>query len=278
MSATAIPQLASETAKSLCRIWSTPELSEKNISFAINQLLKKINTQVTNIPQLADMVFRASFFTQPPYSLNIYGNRLSLPVISQQTVSDFDKYFIRPENTTILVSGDFDEKEIENVIKKSLKKFSTKKINNNFMSYAVKYKFNSNAPVIVADLPSENNFTNQFTRVFSSPNSDAIIVCGIPAPGFNSTNYPRYITKVVRAALQNQMDNLNENWTDYQKEKPEEYFFDYQARKGTGEGLFELPVLGFFAYGFFALELYDMYYFVKLVVQQFLCRQRRVTF
>ncbi len=219
LSATAIPQLASETAKSLCRIWSTPELSEKNISFAINQLLKKINTQVTNIPQLADMVFRASFFTQPPYSLNIYGNRLSLPVISQQTVSDFDKYFIRPENTTILVSGDFDEKEIENVIKKSLKKFSTKKINNNFMSYAVKYKFNSNAPVIVADLPSENNFTNQFTRVFSSPNSDAIIVCGIPAPGFNSTNYPRYITKVVRAALQNQMDNLNENWTDYQKNK-----------------------------------------------------------
>jgi len=219
LSATVIPQLASETAKDLCRAWSTPELNEENISSAINLLLKKIDTQTTNIPQLADTVFRASFFTVQPYRLNLYGNQLSLPIISQQTVSDFYNDFITPQNTTILISGKFDENEIKNVIKNSLEDFKEKDKSVYFTSHFSKYILNSKPPVIVVNLPPENNITNQFTRVFSSPNSDAVIVCGIPVPGFNSTNFPRYITKVVRAAMLNQIEDLNTEWKDFQKNK-----------------------------------------------------------
>ncbi len=244
LSSTVIPQLALETAENLCRVWSTPELNEKNISSAINELLKKIDTQITNIPQLADAVFRASFFTKQPYRLNLYGNQLSLPIISQQTVSDFYNDFIIPQNTTILISGNFDEYEIKTTIKNSLENFKEKNKSVYFTSNYSKYKFNSNAPVFVVNLPPGNKITNQFTRVFSSPNSDTIIVCGIPVPGFNSTNFPRYITKVVRAAMLNQIENLNTEWTDFQKNKILNSFdvVDYQGwNTGWVYAYFVLP-------------------------------------
>ncbi|MCK5853230.1 insulinase family protein [bacterium] len=246
LSATVIPELASEAAKNLCRAWMSPELNEKNISFSINNLLKKIDTQITNIPQLADAVFRASFFTKQPYRLNFYGNQLSLPIISQQTVSDFYNDFIIPQNTTILISGNFDENEIKKVIENSLKNFREKDKSAYFTSNYSKYKFNSNsnAPVLVVNLSPENKITNQFTRVFSSPNHDAVIVCGIPVPGLNSTNFSRYITKVVRAAMLNQIENLNTEWTDFQKNKILNSFdvVDYQGwNTGWVYAYFVLP-------------------------------------
>ena len=219
LSATDIPESAQKTIRKLCRVWSSPDLNDENISSAVKSLLEKINAQVTNIPQLADTVFRASFFTSQPYRLNIYGNRLSLPAISLQTVSDFYNDFVYPSNTMILISGKFDEEEILETIKESLKSFKTKEKRGDFTAQFSKYKFNSNSPLFVVNLPQKTNVENQITRVFSSPNSDAVIVCGIPAPGINSTNYPLYITKVVRGALLNQIDSLNTEWTDFHKNK-----------------------------------------------------------
>lgn len=219
LSADTIPELASKTARKLCRAWSSPELNEKNISFAINSLFKKIDAQITNIPQLADTVFRASFFSSQPYRLNSYGNQLSLPLLSQKIVSDFYNDFVTPSNTTILISGNFDEEEMIKTIKNSLKNFKTKEKSGYFKSQLSKYKFNSNAPLFIVELPEKTNTINQVTRIFASPNADAIVVCGVPAPGINSTNYPLYISKVARAALLNQIENLNTEWTDFNKNK-----------------------------------------------------------
>ena len=219
LSASAIPQLADETVKRLCRVWVSPELNEKNISSAINSLFTKIDAEITNITQLADTVFRVSFFTLLPYRLNLYGNQLSLPNLSEEIISDFHNDFVTPSNTTILISGNFDKDGIIRTIKTALKDFKTKEKSKYFKSQAANYKFNSNAPLFVVNLPQKVYESNRFTRVFSSPNSDSIVVCGIPAPEINSTNFPLYITKVVRAALLNKMDVLSAEWTDLHKNR-----------------------------------------------------------
>jgi len=217
LDATVIPQHALKTAKKLCRVWASPELNEQNVSAATSEILKKLETQVTNISQLADIAFRASLFALQPYRLNSYGNQLSLPLLSVKTVSDIYNDFITPMNTMILVSGNFDEKEMENVIEISLENFQKKGKSSYFINHSSKYKLHSKPPVFVVDLPPEIKVTNQFTRVFSSPNPEAVVICGIRAPGINSTNYPIYATKIIRAALLNQIENLKAKWIDFQK-------------------------------------------------------------
>ena len=217
LSAAAPPETAEETAEKLCELWTAPDINEKNVSDAIDRLIKLQEADATNIFSLADSVFRLSFFNSQPYRLSLTGSRLSFPFLSAEVVSDVYNDFITPLNTVILVSGNFDEKKISEIIEKALQNFKSKKKSYQFVEQAGKFKLNSTAPIITANFPDEDRSTNQFTKIFASQNSDAVVVCGIEAPCVNSSNFPPCLAKIVRAAFLNQIENLRENWKDIRK-------------------------------------------------------------
>ncbi len=230
-----LPQDASQAAQLLCSSWANPDFDEDFLYDVKESAIKKIELQSTNIADFADYSFRISMFEKLPYRLNKKGSSDFIKNVSIEQIETAYYDFISPPNTVITVSGNFDEKKIEKIIRKKLKKFNKKEKSERFVNNPNSFILNKNPPKLTALLQQENIFTSAVSRFYYSENPKSMIVCGIRTPGFNKTNFPNNIVAVFNAALLNELEKLKLNWTDvYLSEIISSY--DISAFQGYNSG------------------------------------------
>ena len=209
-----LPQDALQAAQLLCSSWSNPDFDEDFLYDVKQSIDKKIESQSTNIANFADYSFRISMFEKLPYRLNKKGSSVFIKSVSIYQIETAYYDFISPPNTVITVSGNFDEKGIENLFRKKLRNFKNKGKSKSFVNSPNPFILNTIPPKLTVILPPENVFTSAVSRYYYSENPDSMIVCGIRVPGFNETNFPKNIVDVFNAAILTELEKLKLNWTD----------------------------------------------------------------
>jgi len=209
-----LPQDALQAAQLLCSSWSNPDFDEDFLYDVKQSIEKKIESQSTNIADFADYSFRISMFEKMPYRLNKKGASVFIKSASIYQIETAYYDFISPPNTVITVSGNFDEKAIENLFRKKLKNFKNKGKSKSFVNGPTPFILNSIPPKLLPLLQPENMFTSAVSRYYYSENPESMIVCGIRVPGINETNFPKNIIDVFNAAILTELEKLKLSWTD----------------------------------------------------------------
>ena len=209
-----LPQDAFQAAELLCSAWSEPDFDEDFLREVKKSARNKIESQSTNIADFADYTFRVSMFEKLPYRLNKKGAQDFILNVSIEQIKTAYYDFITPQNTVITVSGNFDEKEMEEFIRKKLKGFQAKGKSENFANNVYTFILNPVSPRLTVLLQPENMLTSAVSRFYYSDNQESMVVCGIRAPGFNVTNFPDKIVSVFNAGLLIALEKLKSAWKD----------------------------------------------------------------
>jgi len=209
-----LPKDAVQAAKLLCSSWADPDFDEDFLYDIKKSIDKKVQLQSTNIDDFADYSFRISMFEKMPYRLNKKGSMEFVKNVSIEDIETAYYDFVSPPNSVITVSGNFDEKTIENTVKENLKNFRKKNKSKKFINSPTPFFVNDLPPKLVVRLLQEINFTSTVSRYYYSKNPESLIICGIRVPGFNEKNFPENIVNVFDAAILTELEKLKLNWID----------------------------------------------------------------
>jgi len=205
---------AEQGARLLSAAWSEPPFQYDDLYNARTALIERLVAQPTNTADMADFVFRASLFERQPFRMSRYGSVVSIPGLDLRDASGVHNDFTTPRNTVIVVSGNFNEKVINETIRSALRRYNEKEKTQDFLRQSRLFTIKTEPPCLMVNLPEERAVTGAYTRVYASVNPNTLVVCGIKAPGQTATNYPPNIGWMVHGGLLEKIDGLYDEWKD----------------------------------------------------------------
>jgi hypothetical protein len=214
LSGSVAPGNALEAARLLCAVWATPRLDPADVRAAVAIVARRQAAQHFDPTALADWLFRASRFARQPYRLNTMGSLPLVQRIGAAEIARVHRDFISPRTTLLIVDGAFDEQDMEQAVRTAWRTYADAKRSDQFFQDNRAFELRSAPPALTVKLPAEPALTAAVTRVFSAPGPDALVICGIPVPSSDDTNYPPHMALLVRGALLHTLAPLVASWRD----------------------------------------------------------------
>jgi hypothetical protein len=208
------PGGALDAARLVCAAWATPCLTDEGLRAAGASLGARQTAQRLDSPSLADTLFRAARFTEQPYRMNTLGSFFLTRRIAADDLARLHGDFISPRSSILVVEGEFNEAAMEEAIRTAWRKYAEKPKSDQFYHSSTRFELRSIPPCLVAGMRPEPALTAAVTRLIPLAAPTTLLVCGVPVPSREQTNYPPHLAQLVRGALLRQLDHLRTTWRD----------------------------------------------------------------
>ena len=215
LTASCLPEDAARAVELLAFMWTAPRINAASMPVAIAAVNARLRAQPTNTAAFADFILRAALFDRQPYQLNLIGAADALQRLTPQDAAQIHQDFITPRNSVLVISGDVDESAMEHAAREAFARFKEREKSDDFIRRGSQFVLNPQPPRLIVRVPDEPPLTAVVTRVFSSARADALVICGLPAPGCDASNYPPELVQIVRGALLAAAEQLQQEWHDY---------------------------------------------------------------
>ncbi len=178
--AKSLPQNALQTLEIIADMFLNATIPNKDLERERGPIIEEINMYEDMPMQLAPETFQSLLFgSNSPLGQSILGPKKNIKTISAQTLRKYKKNNYCADNSILVVTGNFNQKEILNFTKETFKNLKSKQ----------------------AYLKNEPNFNKKKFKLKNKKTDQAHIVLGVPAFSFNNNNeYALYLLDTILGA------------------------------------------------------------------------------